>query len=411
MLTLYDANHVKVAYLPFAKDTAVSKEIATETISFSYPILSEQYALIQEEGYIRTADAEYVIKETEEDEDWAQVKGILNLEDFNTMYPSTLSFNGQTLTAVFQWLCNNNLGTWTLKVCELTDVVSIDPLVNPKLCDIIKTLSDMYNFEVEYDTINKTLSVLRQRGSDKGVFFSDKLNLRKLGIQRNSNGFITQLFPIGKNGAYIPPTADNKVFLENYQYSTKKIYAVWQDNRYTNMENMKQVAISRLDQLSKPVSAYTADVIDLAMISDIYKDVLDYNIGDTITLNSQSKGIKETQRIVKLVRYPDEPEKNTVELSNRTAILEDMQIKTLDASDIVEKSVDVNGNILGSTVATQTSPIASPDATAISISSSKIEIIYDGVQPTIINLTRDASNKIIALTNSQTGKTTNIIRT
>ena len=203
MLTLYDINHNKIAPLASAKEPCVEKEFLQETLSFSYPVADIKSSLIQEEGYVRTSENEYVIKEINEDEDYLQVKCILNLEDFNTMYPATLNFTGQTILQAFNWLCTNTTGSWTVAYCDVTDVISLDPLTNPKYSNIINTLRDMYDFEIRFDSINKKIYIYQQMGSDKGAYFIDKLNLKKLEIQRSSYDFITQMLPIGKNGAYI----------------------------------------------------------------------------------------------------------------------------------------------------------------------------------------------------------------
>ena len=108
---------------------------------------------------------------------------------------------------------------------------------------------------------------------------------------------------------------DLKVTVENYQYSNKVKTCIWKDERYTDVNSLREDAISKLNELSKPYRAYKADVIDLAKLNDKYKDILDYSLGDTITLISKDNGIKEKQRIVKITEYPDEPERNTVEIA------------------------------------------------------------------------------------------------
>ena len=58
---------------------------------------------------------------------------------------------------------------------------------------------------------------------------------------------------------------------------------------------------------------------------------MDYGIGDTVTLISKQKGIKDKQRIVKIVEYPESPEKNTVELSNVNKTFAEIQQEEVDA--------------------------------------------------------------------------------
>lgn len=114
-------------------------------------------------------------------------------------------------------------------------------------------------------------------------------------------------------------------YIDNFQYSTKIKSRVWKDERYTNTTSLIEDATAKLEEASRPYKAYTADVADLAKMNPKYKDVLAYGIGDTVTLVSKSRKIRERQRIVKLVEYPERPEKNTAEISNARKTFDQIQ--------------------------------------------------------------------------------------
>ena len=95
---------------------------------------------------------------------------------------------------------------------------------------------------------------------------------------------------------------------------------------------MIEDAEAKLEEMSKPYRAFTADVVDLARMSKIYKEILSYGIGDTITLISKKTRIKEKQRIVKITEYPEKPEKNTVEISNARKTFAELQKKESELS-------------------------------------------------------------------------------
>ena len=100
-----------------------------------------------------------------------------------------------------------------------------------------------------------------------------------------------------------------------------------------------------MQELSKPRKSYSADVIDLANLNPKYKNILDYKLGDTITLISKDKKIREKQRIVKIVEYPDEPERNSCEIANTTLDFIDIQKEFQDTADTVNNITEDNGTI------------------------------------------------------------------
>ena len=69
---------------------------------------------------------------------------------------------------------------------------------------------------------NRASIYIPEIGSDKGVYFSDQLNLRKLTVQYSTYDFYTEIEPYGKDGLTIETVNSGKIYLENHQYSSKK---------------------------------------------------------------------------------------------------------------------------------------------------------------------------------------------
>lgn len=231
---------------------------------------------------------------------------------------------------------------WIVGTCDVTRRRTVRK-TNSSSWDIIQEARKVYRCELEFDTLNKKVNIYEKRGIDKGVYFLDSLNLKDLSIQSDSYDFYTRIIAKGKDNL--------KVTLENFQYSNKIKTYIWKDERYTNIESLTEDAEAKLDELSKPYRAYSATIIDLANISkEDYKDILSYNLGDVITLVSKENEIKEKQRIVKMVEYPDEPDRNTCEIANTTLSFEDVQKEFQDTSDTVNNITTDNGTVDGSKI-------------------------------------------------------------
>lgn len=348
MLILYDLNKTKIAGLKNYKDLRVERELSgDEVLFFSYPQIDPKHDSIKEETYVRTKKNEFVVKEVNIKDDWTEFVAKVNVEDLKGKAVNSFETVEQTCTNAVN-LAIDGTG-WTIGLCDVLKKRTVRKS-NCSSYDILQEIKKVYLCDFKFDAINKKVYIYQSMGSDKGTYFSDKLNLKKLDIQSNSYDFCTRIIPIGKDGLKINNINSGKEYVENYQYSNKVITVFWEDNRYTVVENLKEDATAKLNELSKPIRAYSAEIFDLANLNDKYRNILDYDLGDTITLLSKDKKVKEKQRIVKIIEYPDEPERNSCEIANRTLSFEDIQADTLEAVDTVNSVTTSDGMIDNSKV-------------------------------------------------------------
>lgn len=347
MLQLYDVNHKKLHGLTNYKDLKRERTLdGDEVLSFLYPQTDVKYPDIKEEGYARTKDNEYVIKEVHENEDWTEFVAKVNVEGLKGKDVERFETVEQSCTNAVNLAI---VGTgWTIGSCD----VAKKRTVRKQRCnsyDILQEIRNVYKCEFKFDAVNKKIYIYQSRGSDKGTYFTDQLNLKKLDVQSNSYDYITRLIPLGKDGLTIESANGGVKYIENKQYSNKVITAYWEDNRYAVAQSLKDDATLRLNELSKPRRAYRADVFDLAKVSETYS-ILDYDLGDIITLTDNAKKVKDKQRIVKIIEYLEEPERNQVEIANRVMSLEDLQIRFEDSADTVESVTTPAGEVIGSKI-------------------------------------------------------------
>ncbi|WP_253199036.1 phage tail spike protein [Clostridium gasigenes] len=339
MLQLYDLNKVKIAGLKNYKDLNIESNLSSgdKKLSFLYP-LKEANGIVAE-GYVQTRTAEFVIKELGTAGEWKTIKAILNTEDLEG---NVFEHFDTTNKSIDESLTLALAGTgWTVGTCNVSRRRTVRK-TNSSTWEIIQEAKKVYRSEIEFDTLNKKINIFEKRGTDKGTYFIESLNLKDLDVQSNSYDFYTRIIAIGKD--------DLRVTLENYQYSSKKKTFIWVDDRYTDKNALTEDAMSKLNELSKPYRAYSANIIDLASMNAEYKDILSYNLGDTITLISKDKEIKEKQRIVKIVEYPEEPERNACEIANTTLKFEDLQKEFQDTSNTVNNITVDDGTIDGETI-------------------------------------------------------------
>lgn len=314
------------------------------TLSFSVPVnaMPEQMRL---ENYIQTETDEYVIKQININDNYYDITAQLNIDELEGTHWETFKTTEQTaLQAANMALAGTG---WTCK-CELTKKRTITK-TNVYTWDILKQIVKTYRVEMIIDSLNKNITFVEQRGSDRGVYFSSQLNLKSVGKQAQTTDFYTRIIPVGKDGLTIESVNGGKKYLENHTYSTKNKTYYWKDERYTVAGNLKEDAAAKLADMAAPRVSYSVDVIDLAKANKKYS-FLEYALGDTVTVIDSHTGIKVKQRIVKLTEYPDSRENNTCEISNTKLSFEELTQKYDDISDTVDNITTDNGTVDGDAI-------------------------------------------------------------
>lgn len=351
LLKIYDKTHKLIGYIRKIRDLCIesSVEDGSETLSFTY---LAQYHNLDTEFYVETADGEYVIKELSESSDgFPEFVAVQNREELWAKDYKSFSVKDSTIYDAARLAC---AGTgWTVHVPEADDPEYIGKIRNAGMLDVqnaddvLQKLCTAFMLEIRYDSKNKQIFFYEKRGEDRGVYFKDGLNLKKLTHKRDTYDLYTRIRPVGKDNLSIAKVNDGVEYLENKTYSTKDRTYVWDaGDDYTDPQALKDDAELMLADLAAPVDSFEADLIDLANQSSVYS-VLSYQLGDRIRLIDSRTGTSVVRRIVKLTRYPDKPTKNTAEISSPILKFSDLSEKYKAAYDIINTVVSGDGRYTG----------------------------------------------------------------
>lgn len=339
---LYDDKHVKLEFLSYFKNRCIVSVLSTgdKTLTFSYPI--EKSKNLKEENYIRTETDEFVIKQTKEKDNYLEVSAKLNVEELEGV---TIESFKTTYKNISDTLNEMLVGTdWRVGTCEVTKKRTIEGILK-SVWSLTQSCIETFNVELEYDTLNKKINVYEKRGSFKGVFITDGVNMSSLETQSSSYDFYTRIIPRGKNGLSISSVNDGKEYVENHQYSSKVKTYYWKDERYTIPSDLKEDAILKLEEMSQPNKSYDVTLMDLAKMNKSKYKCYEFSLGDIILLVSKEKNLRLKERIVKYTEYPESPEKNKVELSTLKVSLEDIQKKFKETTTTVNNITTAGGEV------------------------------------------------------------------
>ena len=326
MLNLYSDAKRKIGLLSGLKELCIESTLSTgdRQLSFSYSKDGPFADDLRLEAYLETKDDRFVIKERDEPDtgDRFTITARLDVEDLeNAQFPTGFETVEKT---PFECLATAFEGTgWTVGVCEITKRRTVRPDGAASAWDILQKCITTYRCEIIIHSKERVVDILEKVGSYKGRYFKEALNLKKIDVQSNTYDFATRLYMVGKDGLQV---GDNgQPYIENFQYTNKIVARTWKDERYTIAENMLEDGIAKLDEMSRPYTSYSAEVIDLATQSEVYKDILDFALGDTVMLLSKTRRMKEKHRIVKMYAYPLDRQKNKCELANARLSFADVQ--------------------------------------------------------------------------------------
>lgn len=336
MLPLINYSNMKI-------ERALEYDDSTLSFSMSVSLIPEELKL---ENYIQTMTDEYVIKSIDTYGTTVEITASINKDELEGTFFESFITTEQTIKECMQ-LALAGTG-WTV-TCDLTKKRTVK-VTNKYVWDIIKQVIKTYRVEIKIDSLNKNLTFVEQRGEDRGVYFTNQLNLKKLSKNTDTADFYTRLIPVGKDGLTIESVNAGKKYIENYQYSKKIRTFYWKDERYTIVENLKEDAEAKLNDMSKPYKAYTCDVIDLANAGEEKYEILSYSIGDTVTLIDTHTNTREKQRIVKITEYPEAPENNTCEVANTVISFDEYSSKYEETAEIVDNITTDNGTVDGDTI-------------------------------------------------------------
>ena len=346
MLKIFDQSHEAVGYIKKYRDCKIESVLSTaeKTLSFTYLAKSKK---IDYEYYIQTKDAEYVVKAIRITSDgYPEYTATLNMEELETKTWETFLAKDSSLRDTANLAL---VGTgWRVAECTVDKKRSMG-LQNVTSKVVLQKLCTVFMCEMQVDSKAKTVSFKEKFGEDKGVYFLRGLNLRQLTLSGDTYDFYTRIIPVGKDNLKITSVNNGKEYIDNFQYSKKIIPYVWQDTSYEDAATLMEDATEKLKDLSIPKKSYTVDVRDLAYRSAEY-GILEYNLGDTITLIDRKNGIRDKQRITKITEYPENPDKNTCDIANTRETFDEIQSRLKEAVSIIEAAKNLDGSINGNAV-------------------------------------------------------------
>ena len=342
ILSLLNQNKQPIGELEQLDNCYITELLETgeNTLSFEIYVKHPLYKYLVEENLILTEDNRYVIKSIDERGQTTIIGCCLDLSDLMVAGYHLLLLEEITLSAFLNQVLSS--ASWAFTSAESITSAKTVSLESGNTLELLRLAEKTYGVIFRYDCISKIVRVTTTQGyTNKGVHFSDELNIKECELRGDSFDLVTRLYAFGKDGLSFEDLNGGKAYVENFQYTSKVITQVWVDERYQLKEELLAAAQKKVAGLSIPNRVYTASVVDLAsLLPDEYGN-LAIAIGDKVTLIDRIRGLEVEHQIVKLVSYPDTPEKNIAELGRVSTDFESTitKLKTEDIKEAIDKTV------------------------------------------------------------------------
>lgn len=318
MIKLYNKQNKPIYFLENISNFSITNKFdGLDILCFDISPFDENYIHISEEVKLDYNGQIYNIKKINERTNVSSIECYIDLDELKTEL-FDFAIEEQSLSSALTRVLYGTNWTTSNETC-VTRRRTVR-LENCHVADALTEIADTYECTFRYDTKHKVIFVTDPVIiQPNGTYYTDELNLTSLEFKGDSTSFCTRLYARGcekEDGTYLTfvEINDGKDYVDNNQYSDKIIPQLWCDERYTDMQSLKNATIEKLKTLAIPTRSYTCKVVDMAKLNEEYAH-LTSDMFDVVTLIDRKRKTRINHQIVEYKQYPLEPKKNVVTLS------------------------------------------------------------------------------------------------
>lgn len=219
-----------------------------------------------------------------------------------------------------------NIGTIGINSAKSFESTEENPLA------LLQLIADIYNGELVFDSIKKTASLLKKTGTDRGILFHFRKNMKSIQRVVSTSSLITKLYATGKDGMTFASINDGKSYVEDHSYTDEILIGSLDCSNFTDASDMLSYTKMRAADYGKPNYSYKLSVLYLSGIAGYEHEV--YGLGDTVRVMDEELELDIMTRIVRMEKNIQEPWNTVVELSTTIGTL------SLENDTSVQEAID-----------------------------------------------------------------------
>lgn len=218
---------------------------------------------------------------------------------------------GASVLDVLTWLLPGS--GWTRQAVTVTAMRNLRWGGGANRLECLREMEKVFNAEIAWDTVARTISVIPAGGVDTGVFFLRGKNLRKAEVETNIADMVHRLYPRGHQGLTISGVNNGLPYLEVPSLYDPPPSAVLVAEEFTDPQQLKEYAEIVFATMNTPQTSYTCGIVDLSALPGYEEEGV--GLGDVVTVFDEEAGINIKTRVVRMRYSVEEPWNSEIELS------------------------------------------------------------------------------------------------
>ena len=216
---------------------------------------------------------------------------------------------------------------------------------------LLQLTADVYGGELVFDSIHKTVSLVKQMGTNHGMVFHFKKNMMSIHRVVDTTSLIPRLYATGKDGMTFSSVNGGRAYVEDYSYTDEVLMGTLSCSNFTNADDMLRYTKEKMAKFCRPTYSYTLSVLFLQGIQGYSHEI--YGLGDVVRVIDEELELDIQTRIVRMEKDIREPWNTVVELSTTIGTLSfnddaavqaavDSVLKSFVAPRLVQATIDTN---------------------------------------------------------------------
>lgn len=332
-----DGNGAWEAVLENAYDIVVTSEVnGADTLEFKLPFGDSKRSMMDNEKQVQIVNNVYRIRTLtdEKGSDGRVVTAVYAEAAFYdlafSVEKAAVNFNADTADVPMAYALEGtdwsvgNVTVRTLRTWECTEKNALS---------ILRQVQTIHGGDLIFDCANRLVHLLTFGGTDSGVLFCYRKNMKSIQRVVDTRSLVTRLYAYGRDGMTFASINGGREYVESYGYTDEVRISTLDCSNFTNPYQMLEYANMRLADYSAPRISYVLSAMDLSVLTGYEHETWD--LGDIVTVDDKDLNLSVKTRIVRRQYNLQEPWNTVLELSTTLRELGDSSAQWDKAADVL----------------------------------------------------------------------------
>ena len=312
-----------------ARDIILEQEVKSmDELTFEIDLTDSKRYRIENENLIQMFDTIYIIREISDNKEADNTEVFCEARWYDIQYADPFPSDGMDWVRVkVSMILREMLQTTGWKIDKVDPSIDTERTIHLESIETnrlqaIRLLESHCGGELVFDTVNMTVSMVKDGGTDTGASIQIEKNAKNINRIISTKELVTRLYAYGKDNMSIADANNGLPYIEDYSFTKKLRTHTIQDERYTNPFELKAMCDRALKELSRPQTSYQISMNDLSERSGLEHEK--FFIGGIVRVYDKDLKLDATTRIMKWKYNVSEPLESDVELEYKAKGISDL---------------------------------------------------------------------------------------